>query len=1215
MSEPAPGIAEHEIGVTSVRAPASPKLPVAPLVPILGAVSSGIVLDRLLVDGGHAVETTSWATFGILASAISIRKVRRQRPGTFSLLVLFFVLGAGWHHHRRGDLVLGDLAWSMTDAPRPVWIRGVIREALGLRQSGPESAGDDGANGAGPPGKVWSRFVIEIASIRDGDSWRPAVGRASMNVTGDRTDFSAGQAIEAAGSLAKFAGPLNPGEFDYRDELRQDGIWLRLSVKDPASLRVGDPRDDRSRFRWLGTIRDWSRSRLVATLDPEIAPLASALLLGQRAEIEDDINDAFILTGTTHLLAISGLHLQVLAVGLGALFTLAGMSRSWSAAAVILAVSGYAILVGLTPSVVRSASMTVAVCFAIIFFRRSSTMNNLALAALVILVLNPSDLFDVGCQLSFLAIITLVWLIPETRHFLEAGHQRIRDHFEGPPSPLDMLERKYAPKWKKVPRTIAFWLYQGLLTSIVVWFAALPLVMLRFHLLSPIGIALNIPLIAITSWAIWTSGMCLWLSAVWTPLGTPFGWLTSRLLRWTTWIVHEGAKLPWGHQFVAGPPRWWVCGFYAILGVALVSSVLVRERGSDTSRRWYAWRRLIWFSLFVWLLPGYPLAQISDRPARLEADLLAVGHGLAAVIQTPSGAAYLYDCGRMGDPRVGRRLIAPALWSRGIGRLNSVILSHADDDHYNGLPDLLDRFRIDEVCIPPGFGGAENPGAVHLIETVRGRGIPIRTVGAPDSWMVGDNRFRIWHPPADWSAEATDNARSVVLDVESSGRRLLLTGDLEQLGLVELVARSIEDTPIDVMLSPHHGGKTANPEWLYDWAKPLAILVSQRAPVPGSVDLLTKQEQGGIPIYRTWKDGALRLAWERSRITVRRTIEHPMESMSHASSSMAFGGLSLFAWAGLPEFGSNAWRWLAGIAGFLLGLLAVAIAAVVEFAAWTLLVPPQSPNRSSNSAEPTSSLPPGERIEVKGRDGARLSGRWYPATTEPGPIGTILLVHGFGETSEQFAAVRVPELNLARWNVAVLDSRGYGDSRGPFATFGAREADDLGIWLDSIRTRYGPSNSATSGPVALWGRSMGGAIAARGAATLPEISGLILESPLLDLHAALTAIFRAKRLPGASWLARLALRRAGRLAGVRIGQPKLSDVAPKVACPVLILQGSEDSLATLDTIQALARRFPHPAEVVEIPKAGHTDVIAVGGDALWERVVKFLQTGSETASR
>ncbi len=183
-----------------------------------------------------------------------------------------------------------------------------------------------------------------------------------------------------------------------------------------------------------------------------------------------------------------------------------------------------------------------------------------------------------------------------------------------------------------------------------------------------------------------------------------------------------------------------------------------------------------------------------------------------------------------------------------------MFLSHADQDHFNGLPDLLDRFAVEKVCFPAGFGGAANPTAVALIEQVKVRGVATLPLAAPASWSDdGGVRYTVLHPTAGWEPEASDNARSLVLDVTYHGRRLLLTGDLEQHGLAELVAKPPPMIPLDVVLSPHHGGKSANPEWLYEWGWPRLVVVSQRHVPVRTNDPLAWLEHAGVPVLRTWE--------------------------------------------------------------------------------------------------------------------------------------------------------------------------------------------------------------------------------------------------------------------------------------------------------------------------------------------------------------------------
>lgn len=815
-----------------------------PLVPVALAVVVGIVLDREFVSWG----TDVWAGLALAGAMIAPWGRGRKVLAYTGLVVAIVGLGGGSHHAYWSDLAPDDLARGVTGTPRPVWVRGMIWDVRGPRLG--ESQGSSAT----------TRAVIAVTGFCDGRVWRPAKGRAQLIIVGDRPDLLAGHGVEAVGSMSAIAEPLNPGEFDYRNYLRAQGIRLRLVVDGPDGVWADPVAGTSIGTSWLGRVQGWSYARLVAGLTPSVAPLAAALLLGRREGVDPDVNDAFARTGTTHLLAISGLHLQVLAGVLWFVFRFLGLSRRSAFGALALTTVAYALLVGLAPSVVRSTAMTVAVCFAGIFDRQVRAANNLALAALATLWLNPADLFDVGCQLSFLAIAAIVWGVTPTTNLLRHAYYTLTFRIQGPGSPLDVLERSLEPWWLARMRRWPLLVTSGLIVSTVVWLAALPLVALRFHIVSPIGVLLNIPLIPLTSVALMASGLSLGLSAIWDPLGGPAAWVCAITLAWTEVLVRWGASRSWGHAFVPGPSLAWVLIVYSLLAFAWVAGV----------RRWPL-RRIAWGLLAGWVMLGVVLPWLPRRKGPLEAEVLAVGHGLAVIIRTSDGGTILYDCGRMHDPSVGRRIVAPALWDRGVSRIDAVVLSHADSDHYNGLPDILERFSIKEVRVPPGFASPANPGAVQLLETVRAHGVPIRTMAEGEQWEAAGTRFSVWHPPESFSLSTSDNARSIVLDVESAGRHLLLTGDLELEGMSRLLGRPA--FPVDAILSPHHGGRSANPESLYTWARPSLVVVSQRPPAVGTRDPLEALEPRGIPLMRTWQRGAIRLRWEPDRLTARGVLD------------------------------------------------------------------------------------------------------------------------------------------------------------------------------------------------------------------------------------------------------------------------------------------------------------------------------------------------------
>ena len=173
-----------------------------------------------------------------------------------------------------------------------------------------------------------------------------------------------------------------------------------------------------------------------------MAPLAAALILGQREGIEPEVNDAFARTGTTHLLAISGLQLQALAVAFFLVCRMVGLARTPAYVGVGLAMVAYALVVGPAPSVVRATVMTATFCVASVVGRLERPANTLSLAGLGTLAVNPSYLFDVGCQLSFLAIGALIWLVPAAVALIRCCSEGIRGSIFRQSLPLDELEHR-----------------------------------------------------------------------------------------------------------------------------------------------------------------------------------------------------------------------------------------------------------------------------------------------------------------------------------------------------------------------------------------------------------------------------------------------------------------------------------------------------------------------------------------------------------------------------------------------------------------------------------------------------------------------------------------------------------------------------------------------------------------------------------------------------
>ena len=387
------------------------------------------------------------------------------------------------------------------------------------------------------------------------------------------------------------------------------------------------------------------------------------------------------------------------------------------------------------------------VCLAVYSGRPLSPFNLLAAAALVVVAMNPAELFRVGPQLSFLAVATLAWFGPRV------GHRR----------PIDPLARLIAGR-RPWPWRIASGVgrAQGrfLQLTTAVWLVSLPLVLARFNLVSPATLLLT-PLLAIpvafglfTGFVLVACGWLLW------PLSILIGWLCDLCLACVSGGIAFFDSLPGNHFWLPGPAPWWLAGFYGLLAVwAAVPAV-------RPPRRWCVG------IVAAWAAAGFLVARYQHTsPGGLDCTFLAVGHGCAAVVEVPDGRVLLYDAGQLGSPAAAARSISAFLWSRGRTHIDAVVISHADVDHYNALPELLRRFSVGVVYVSPVMFDGESRATEALRRAIRSAGVPLREIHAPDRLGgTPDCTIEVLHPPPRGTL-GSDNSNSFAGPIVASVQR------------------------------------------------------------------------------------------------------------------------------------------------------------------------------------------------------------------------------------------------------------------------------------------------------------------------------------------------------------------------------------------------------------------------------------------------------------
>lgn len=821
----------HAEATTETRNAHSPERPGwkefvhAPLVPYALAVLIGLILDRYWAPPLESY--FALALLGLCSWVVTRSRDQSWARFPLGLWIAAGSLAAAHHHVQRCVYSADDIGWAASPVPQIVKVRGTLLEEPTIRPQqrtelyGPTLRADRATS------------VLEVSAWNFSGRWQPVTGKLRLIVdnvvapgeVGALDDCLVGDELEVIGLLSMPARPANPGESDYAGYLADRRIRAELRVQKDAKgvTRIGvGPISHRT---ILARIRAACIQHIQENLSARNAVLARALLLGDRSAMDREDWNRFARTGVVHVLAISGQHLLILAGFVWVLLRLANIPTRRGIWVVIILVVSYAILTGLRPSALRAAVMVTTACLALSVRRPVPRANLLALAFLAVVAWDPVDAISVGSQLSFLSVFLLIWLIgPRLMEAPQDPLERLEDHTRSP------LGRMLRQGFRVVLKFYAM--------SAVLTLANMPLIMYSLNIAPPVGVLAGPPVIVLSSLALLTGFVGLMASFVRPELGALFFILTEGALEACTWLVNLADTLPGGSLYVPGPPLAWVLVFYALL-------IMLTLAGRS-------WQPRLLAMLGVWTLLG--LIGIPDRDRQeLRVTWLAVGHGGCTVLECPDGRVILYDAGTMSGPEIVRYIIAPYLWHRGIRRVDELILSHADLDHYNGVPALLERFPIGRVTMTPTFAEKLSPEVAEMLLALDRHRVPRQVAVRGQVFQAGSVTMEVLHPYWDGPG-ATENERSLVLRVGHAGHVILLTGDLEKAGTSSLLRTPPQ--AVDVLQAPHHGSLTAFPEALRMWANPKLVVVSRSARESPGIQ--------GADIWNTGQVGAVTLISHRS---------------------------------------------------------------------------------------------------------------------------------------------------------------------------------------------------------------------------------------------------------------------------------------------------------------------------------------------------------------
>ncbi len=751
------------------------------------AVAAGVWLSRVAGDapvlpGVLAGDAPASALlFGLSGLAASMILILPGRWGRAAVVLACLLLGAGverarLHERPRDDLLRIIGPGSPGDPPALVRLEG--RAETSPRPSPPR-------RGVLAPvlpvfGEQDGFFTMRVETLLTDDGPRRASGRVNVYADGlDGAGIEPGRRVRVVGLLHRPSPGLNPGGADRLAWANQSGRagWVRAGVVEPMDAGGGLGAIVARAGALASRVRDAAGARLEGLTAGR--DILAAMLLGERSP-GDAQRAVFARAGVAHLLAISGFHLAVLVALTVGVVRLTGDRPGLEAIVGLLAVAVYVSVVPARTPILRAGLLAAALLTARFFARRWDRLALLGWIAALLVLVRPLDLMTLGFQLTVGVTALLLWL-SETRHPWVFGRG------------TRFLER--SPRRAALDRARSL-----VVTSVVVWLAAAPVIILHtgsFNPLTPLAVTAATP----PAIAAQVLGMAGLIGGVFS--GGLGAWLLGGADAAAAVLGHIAAffDAPAARATLAPVSSAW-----AAAGTGAVVYALRRARLGD-ARSWAAVGAAV-----VWLAAEQSFNAGLPAHTRARIDMLGVGDGSCLLVRA-GGDAMFWDAGSL-TPGLGVREIPRAVRALGVTRVPVAVVTHANTDHYNALPDLAGAVGLERLYVsapelrnmqqaPPG-----SPESVFL-GSMRAQGVEVRPIARGDALGLGPATLRVLWPPAEPPPGIDSrNDRCVVarLDVPTEGGtgRILLTGDIGA-----RVMRALLDAGVpvgaDVLELPHHG--------------------------------------------------------------------------------------------------------------------------------------------------------------------------------------------------------------------------------------------------------------------------------------------------------------------------------------------------------------------------------------------------------------------------
>ncbi len=580
-----------------------------------------------------------------------------------------------------------------------------------------------------------------------------------------------GKTICVRGKPVPFERARNPGNFDQQLYYAKQNIYGFVWSEEIISISG----EENPILERLHEIRWAWRQLLLEHMSEENGKVLSAMLLGEKSDMDTDLKEQYQKAGISHVLAISGLHISFIGFGIYKWIRRTGASYISAGVLASLVLSIYVLMIGFSVSVMRAYVMLLLRIGADMSGRVYDMLTALMVAATLSVWHQPLYLTDAAFYMSHGAILGILILLPCLKQ---------------------ILPRK---RWM-----------EGSLAGLAIHIALFPVLLWFYFEIPTYSVIINLAVIPLMSWVLGLGMFGSICCLIWVPAGRLLLGGCDWILSLFNWMSENCCQLPFS-RVVFGKPNWWEIVIYYIplLGFVLFKGKCKGKKDTSKFRR-----AAVLFAVFV-------LIMFTKLPnGKLQITMLDVGQGDCIFVKGPGGKTYLIDGGSSDVDELAKYRIEPFLKSQGVGRLDYVFVSHGDSDHYSGIEEMLNRqmmgVQICNLVLPSNY--KQDKALLELAGLAMQKKVNAVVIKAGQSVTEGELEIACIGPD-DGKKVLAGNAGSMVLDVTFQEFDMLLTGDVEKEGEEQLV-RNLPKKTYDILKVAHHGSKYSTTEAFLKLVRP-----------------------------------------------------------------------------------------------------------------------------------------------------------------------------------------------------------------------------------------------------------------------------------------------------------------------------------------------------------------------------------------------------------